>query len=152
MIKDLILNSDIKVINNKSNKGGTLTPDEATLLRECQLSESQIQIACHNIIKDKYGHLKDASVVFQKNDNGRDWDQPRKTDSPKVKAMKIRKIANAVKRQKAEGMQKGWKDITIWIKKKLTQKEYMEDRYLSLYLPFIRKCIFVETKKMMLMK
>jgi len=70
MIKDLILNSDIKAINDRFNKEGRITPDESILLREHQLSESQIQIACVNIIKVRYGNLKDASVIFQQNDNG----------------------------------------------------------------------------------
>ncbi len=101
MIKDLITNKDLKTINDKFNKFGTLTPNESVLLSEGHLTESKIQIACHNIIKARYGYLKYCNVKLVQVDNG-----------GKIKmGIKI-----------AEGTQKGFEDVIIFLHRK-TPKE-----------------------------
>ncbi len=127
MIKQLITNKDFKEINKKFNLLGKLTPDEVTLLRESVLSESQIQIGCHNIIKAKYGYLNNALVNFIQVDNGGAMGVIQK------------------KKKKAEGTQKGFFDVVISLKREMSQGEYLAD--FNKVLPIVTKDIFVEFKK-----
>lgn len=130
MIKNLLTKSDINKIHNKILlPNSVLTKDELTLYNESSKKESQIQIACNNIIKDKYGHLKDCNINFVQVDNG----------SKSGIAQK--------KKKKAEGTMKGFPDVVIWIYAKMTTKEYMEDCNLHKYLPIKKKQIFIEFKK-----
>jgi hypothetical protein len=66
MIKPLICNSDIREIQKKLEKKGSIYMDESTLLREATLSESQIQQACRRIFLAKFGN----KVKFMQIDNG----------------------------------------------------------------------------------
>ncbi len=130
MIKNLITSSDIKTINDKFNKKGILTSDETTLLREHQLSESQIQIVCHNIIKARYYHLKDSDVDFVQIDNG------------------SKSGINQKKIKRAEGTQKGFFDVVIILHRKLTHSEYMySSRYMNHAYQVTSGKVYIEFKK-----
>ena len=119
MIKDLIKPSEITAINKKLNTSGSITSKEATLLRESTLSESNIQIACHNIIKAKYPD----SVIFVQIDNGGAMGVAQK------------------KKKKAEGTQAGFCDVII-----LAWEEII-DIDLGYPWEFRSKQFFVEFKK-----
>lgn len=99
IIKSIVTGADIKKYWKKGLEGGSISGDEARMSIQAPWIESQIQIACHNIIRAKYGNLKDAHVIFQQNDNGG---------------------ADQKKKKKAEGTQPGWPDVTIWIYKTLS--------------------------------
>ncbi len=91
MIKDLVTTADLKTFNDPCNT------QEARLLQEADLSESQIQIACHNIIKFKYSNVAGGKVHFIQIDNG---------GKTTIAHKKIKK---------AEGTAKGFPDVVIWI-------------------------------------
>lgn len=130
MIKDLVTNKDIKAINEKFNKEGAISPNETTLLREHQLSESQIQTACHNIIKNKYGYLKNCDIDFIQIDNGG------------------KSGINQKKIKKAEGTRKGFFDVVIILHRKLTSSEYMySPRYANYAYQVTSGKIYIEFKK-----
>ena len=112
MIKDLVTTAHLKKFNDSCNT------QEARLLQEALLSESQIQICCHNIIKAKFDNLKFHQVNFIQIDNGG------KTT-----------IAHKVIK-KAEGTETGFFDVIIWIYKRESE----------LYL-FSKKQIFIEFKR-----
>lgn len=65
MIKPLIYNEDIRVIEKKA-KTYSITTNEAALLRESKWSESSIQTACRNIFLNKFG----MQAKFIQIDNG----------------------------------------------------------------------------------
>lgn len=113
MTKDLVTPADLKTFNEPYNT------QEARLLREINLSESQIQIACHNIIKTKYNNLRDCKVNFIQIDNG---------GKTTIAHKKIKK---------AEGTAKGFFDVVIWMHKKIN----------IFYEPFSAKQIFIEFKR-----
>lgn len=136
MIKDLITNKDIRAIQAKLDKSGSISPDEYTLLCEASKSESQIQIACHNIIKDRFPN----KALFVQIDNGG--------------AMGVRQKV----KKKAEGTIAGMPDcmILIWQKE---SKAFSLERSAPMsptdhghsnnieYNTFCKKQIFVEFKK-----
>lgn len=128
MIKDLVTPADIKAIydNMLLSKKHT-TNDELVLYNEATRTESQIQIGCHNIIKAKYGHLKEASVCFVQIDNGG------KTG------------INRKKIKKAEGTAKGFPDVVIWLYRKMSKGEYLQD--IQAVLPILKRRIFIEFKR-----
>jgi len=117
-MKPLITNKDIKLINAKLSTQGSLTSIETALLQESQKSESEIQIACHNIIKDRYSFLNHCEVEFVQIDNGG----------------KIQ-----MKTKKAEGTQKGFFDVVIWVREKYTNWVKLNEGK--------TKQIFIEFKK-----
>lgn len=130
MIKPLITNKDIKAINEKFNHKGSITPDETTLLREASMSESQIQIACHNLIKVMFPD----KALFVQIDNGGKMGIGQKM------------------KKKAEGTQAGfpdciilvWNDISslcsAWDSSFVSDEQANKSRYK-------KKTIFVEFKK-----
>lgn len=119
MIKSLVTPKDISSIQKKFDKMGRLTPDEATLLYEASLIESNIQTACHNLIKNEYQYKKDVRIDFVQVDNG-----------SKSKGQKIKKWG--------EGTKKGFFDTIIFIK----IRSYFPEGH-----QFRSKQIFVEFKK-----
>lgn len=121
MIKDLVKVTDLKKFNDSCNT------EEARLLQEANLSESQIQIACHNIIKTKYDNLKNCKVNFIQIDNG---------GKTTIAHKKIKK---------AEGTAKGFPDVVIWIYKKMSDEEYAKDIFA--YHRIVKKQIFIEFKR-----
>lgn len=127
MIKDLVTTADLKMFNDYCNI------QEARLLQEANLSESQIQIACHNIIKSRYNNLKDNKVNFVQIDNG---------GKTTIAHKKIKK---------AEGTAKGFPDVVIWVYKKMSEmeKSIANAGYIHIGKPpsFSKIQIFIEFKR-----
>jgi len=121
MTKDLVTTADLKKFNDSCNT------EEARLLQEAFLSESQIQIACRNIIKTKYDNLKNCKVNFIQIDNG---------GKTTIAHKKIKM---------AEGTAKGFFDVIIWIYKRMSDEEYCKDIFA--YKRIIKKQIFIEFKR-----
>ena len=66
MLKPLIYNSDIKQIEKKA-KIGSISIDEAALLRQAKWSELTIQQACKNMFRGRFG----SKAKFIQTDNSR---------------------------------------------------------------------------------
>ena len=140
MIKDLIQNNDIKAINEKDRKTGSISINERDLLIQSNWSESDVQKACYRIIQDN-PKFNDC-VVFQQNDNGRNYDNPTKKDSDYEYSRKWKMALLGRKKQKALGTQKGWADVTIWMWNKIYGYGMRYEMYV-----IDKKQIFIEFKK-----
>lgn len=110
MIKNLISAKDITAIKEKDS----LTGDELQLLQQENWTESEVQCASKNIFIGYAMQFPESLYQFQKNDNGRDYDQPKKSDTEVVKYRKKAIIAGKVNKQKKEGMIAGFPDVTLW--------------------------------------
>ncbi len=110
MIKNLISAKDITAIKKKDN----LTGDELQILQQENWTESEVQCASKNIFIGYAMQSPHSLYQFQKNDNGRDYDQPRKSDTEIVKYRKKAIITSKVNKQKREGMIPGFPDVTLW--------------------------------------
>ena len=117
MIKSLITQKEIRDINQKFDKIGKLTADEAALLQVANWSEFQIQSACYNLFKGA-GFVD--SVIFVQIDNG----------GSAVEGIRKKKAAT--------GTQSGFCDviITCW-------RKHLESRYNS----HAKKSIYIEFKR-----
>ncbi len=147
-MKDLVQLSDIKAINDKDRKFGSISINERDLLIQSNWSESDLQKASHRIIKNN-PKFKDC-VVFQQNDNGRNYDNPTKQDNAYEYSRKWRNALLGRKKQAAMGTQAGWKDVNIWAwNKNCSNLNLYENKGLEGYKPIknFRKVFFVEFKK-----
>jgi hypothetical protein len=114
MVKNLVTNADIRAIQKKFDLLGKLLPQEARLLFEASRSESQIQIACHNLIKDKFEN----NVLFIQIDNGGKMGIGQKM------------------KKKAEGTQSGFCDVIITCWKKHQESRYNSHNTKTIYVEF----------------
>lgn len=110
MIKNLISAKDYTALKKKDS----LTGDEMLLLQQEKWTESEVQCASKNIFIGYAMQFPHALYQFQKNDNGRDYDQPKKSDTEIVKYRKKKIISSKVNKQKREGMIVGFPDVTLW--------------------------------------
>ncbi len=97
MIKNLVTPGDIRAIKQKEKSVGSISPQEMTLLREASMSESEIQIACHNLIKVLFPD----EALFVQIDNGGKMGAKQKI------------------KKKEEGTQPGFKDVIIFAWKEI---------------------------------
>lgn len=121
MIKNLITHKDLKLISQKSE----MTRDELTLFQEQSRSEKEIQIACGNIFRARYGALTGSGCFFQQNDNGG-------SDRISTKVSK-----------KAQGTISGWPDVTLW---HFTSLELLQPK-VSLFVEFKKPGVITLSKR-----
>lgn len=111
MLKDLITPKDIKAIEQKA-LNGCITADESSLLISANWSEHQIQVACKKAFESEFGKYG----IFLKIDNGRNHDRPtteEQEQNPLWAKAKLHRIHKAIKYQRAEGEQPGFKDVIM---------------------------------------
>ena len=128
MIKSLVTPADIRIIEQKLERVGSLTPQESTLLSEASMSESQIQIACHNMVKVLFPD----EALFVQIDNGGAMGVTQKM------------------KKKAEGTIAGMPDCMILLWKRIDNSRddnsFIDDKVVS-RLKYKRRSIYVEFKK-----